>query len=379
MMTTLDKQVLQISERIISEILANEKVTTVKYDALDTTEGHFTSTVKALEVFVTSISDCENKRTMKLIAKVLENRGNDYLKLAFRKENEFYSSLISVYNSIGLGSYVEASITPNYFGSNILSTDNEPGLILLENLKYSGYRVYPERYFDLDLANFIIYKMSYFHSLGIALKRRNRKSFEEDFKNLIEPALLNSNSVDRSSINLKLRFEIRILLQKRPEMEKFCSRVDALLEKIDNMKIPQPKEPFCTLIHNDLWKNNILIKYHNNIDVLSTIDIKLIDFQFVLYNSPIRDLAYFVFSSCCLEIQKDFRKIAMFYYECFVKNLETLKCDTSEFTESRFIEEVNEYAPTKFKHLILLMKKTPDIFEERLMDLVKCHAENGFL
>lgn len=58
---------------------------------------------------------------------------------------------------------------------------------------------------------------------------------------------------------------------------------------------------FSTLIHSDLWANNILVKYGDR-EKSMVEEVTFIDFQFVSYGSPAIDLYFFLFTSLQTEL-----------------------------------------------------------------------------
>lgn len=58
---------------------------------------------------------------------------------------------------------------------------------------------------------------------------------------------------------------------------------------------------FNTLIHSDLWANNILVKYGDK-EKSMVDDVTFIDFQFVSYGSPAIDLYFFLFTSLQIKL-----------------------------------------------------------------------------
>lgn len=85
-----------------------------------------------------------------------------------------------------------------------------------------------------------------------------------------------------------------------------------------------------TLIHADLWTNNILCKQDSD---GNSIDVKIIDYQMSFWGSPNADLIYLLFTSVMDDVKvKHFDEIVEFYYE--------------ELRESLTLVKYGEYIPT---------------------------------
>ncbi|KAJ9600540.1 hypothetical protein L9F63_026323 [Diploptera punctata] len=130
-------------------------------------------------------------------------------------------------------------------------------------------------------------------------------------------------------------------------------------ERIEALAI----EPFATMVHNDFWVNNMMFKYEqysNETNNLKNeeipIAIKFIDFQITIYESPVRDLLFFLFTSSEDGlIDKYFDHLINLYHMKFITVLKTFDCDITPFSYKHFQEEINTIAPREFMHILYLL------------------------
>lgn len=111
------------------------------------------------------------------------------------------------------------------------------------------------------------------------------------------------------------------------------------------------REPYVTITHQDLWVNNFMIKYDKKIITSN----KFVDFQGCTYDSPVRDLLFFLFTSVQLDIlQNQLDNFMEYYHQYFEKTLEDLGCPTDEFSEDHFIEEIYRCGIMEIYHILFM-------------------------
>lgn len=83
---------------------------------------------------------------------------------------------------------------------------------------------------------------------------------------------------------------------------------------------------FNTLIHDDLWSTNLMIKPENRTPAQPFENVMLIDFQFAFWSSSTIDLHYFLNSSVCESLRPHhFVEFVKFYHQQLVGLLKRLK------------------------------------------------------
>lgn len=116
----------------------------------------------------------------------------------------------------------------------------------------------------------------------------------------------------------------------------------------------QPKrEPFATISHNDMWVNNTMQVTRGG----KVVKNKLVDFQVYTYDSPAKDLLFFIWSSVQLPVlKKHFHDLVSFYYSTFSGILQKLGCELSPFTYDKFEEEMKASAVSELFHVIMMTR-----------------------
>lgn len=169
-------------------------------------------------------------------------------------------------------------------------------VILFEDLAIKGYCLSPtQRGFDLPSAKIILQKAATFHACGAVLQYK-QPDFYENFKH---------GSISRATDKLNnfylTQFDAAVeVIAKWPDFAAYTDKLrrlrDNLIEKGRKAFDTDPKH-FNTLIHGDMWTNNLMMKYGNiggESGEQSPIEnMVYLDFQFSCWTSPAIDLHYF--------------------------------------------------------------------------------------
>lgn len=228
----------------------------------------------------------------------------------------------------------------------------------------------------------VLQELAKFHSTGVALKLSNPDILTTKLAIVATPALQNESNPKKKEIDNEFRNEITKLLKSMEGFGIFADPVDKILCKIDETKLPIPSEPYATLLHNDLWNGNILFKYSLSNE---PIEVKFLDFQTTIYNSPARDLVYFLLTSVNVEVLKEFTDLISLYYCAFVHNLSMLGVDIAQFSYERLMTEIDIYGPTKLKHMIKLFRTRQSNgmqeinFEDEFQRIIKVFHERKWI
>lgn len=118
-------------------------------------------------------------------------------------------------------------------------------------------------------------------------------------------------------------------ISKWPEFSVYHEKMSRfrkdLVEKWHQVLDVNPKH-FNTLVHNDLWPPNVMIKGVNSSEVAPFENIIFIDFQNTLWGSPTLDLHLFLNMSVCESFKPNrFDELVEFYYSHLVNLLKQLK------------------------------------------------------
>lgn len=243
----------------------------------------------------------------------------------------------------------------NCFGARLNLNNNESidddAILILENLKDQKFEI-KNRFlgFDFDESVAVIKKLAKMHASIIAMRIKNEISYEKNVLPWLDQINSGSTMVE-GFINSALHFAKEI-----DELRPHFANLERYLEDRKNLKgLKFPFESdknFYTLVHTDLWSNNIMVRHDED-----NIQIKFLDFQLIELGSPIRDLLFFIFSSTELNvIEKNFSKLLNIYYNEFNFVLLQFGCDLQNFSYKLFLKELNQVAPHELFHIIFMLK-----------------------
>ncbi|XP_066998749.2 uncharacterized protein [Anabrus simplex] len=325
---------------------------------------NYGSVMLALEITICH-TESSLSETLNVVAKFAPP--TDFLQSVFDFKNTFCKEM-NLYKLVGpeIENMQKESEIPDEEILNVLAkfygaqtslrgdldiTADDNAVLLLENLKVSGYKM-ADRLSGLDLkhSELVVSKLAQFHALPIALKHKKPKVFEKT----VSKATAFSNFVGGTG-NLEKDLEsiLKSMKQLIPECGSYEARIRAHCDqyvKLANKSLQ--KEPFATIVHNDFWTNNIMFLYNNT----HPTDVKFVDFQITLLCSPVKDLIFFLFSSVQDEVLKEhYDHLINLYYLNFINSLKRVGCDISAFSYLKFLDEINEFAPTQFYHVLFML------------------------
>nr|AAW57431.1 10G08 [Ips pini] len=298
--------------------------------------------------------------TIKAVAKAVPK--NDFIKnffmssLTFKKELYFYQNVIPALKKFqtdqGMKELVD--FTAEFYGGRLTLDSNqqeyadEDAVILMENLKVSGYQTMERTVgFDFDTTCLIIKNIAQFHAVPIAMRIKNPSTFMELIKPYLHHTDLFTQSMPEEMQN-SLTEDIIKLASENPQCAPY---VKALKRKCESCyrsgKNPKiGRELFTTITHNDIWVNNLLIKFDENGIPIGN---KLVDYQFLNYDSLGKDLIFFLFDSVQNEvIKRKYDEILRIYHDTFISTLKRLNVDTTPYTYEKLLEELDFAANNTF-------------------------------
>ncbi|KAJ8872593.1 hypothetical protein PR048_026199 [Dryococelus australis] len=228
---------------------------------------------------------------------------------------------------------------------------DEGAVILLENLKEQGY-ICADRFSGLDLTHceLVVDKLARFHATAIAIKIKK----PEEFKATILKAT--------NFVAVCLPYDIVLKrLEEIHEYQTMKEKINTALMKgrevFKNNYLRSPREPFATFTHLDLWTNNIMFQYEPDSTKRIPKNVKFVDFQLTGYDSPARDLLFFLYTSANMEVLSGhYEYLVRFYYDRFLDCLKILDCDTTPFAFDEFLKELEYSSIVEFWHLAIMIK-----------------------
>lgn len=216
----------------------------------------------------------------------------------------------------------------------------------LNNFFVTGY-INVDRFEGCDMATtkVILKSIAKFHAVPLALKLKEPLMFDTRIK----PSF--SCYYPKSDIPTVPTNGMMDILCEKTEFQHLYEKVKTSLLKIYEFT-EEFREPFCSLTHRDLWINNILVKYKDG----EAVDVKFIDFQKYSYDSPAKDLIYFLITSVPLKnLKSHFEFFLKFYHECLIEFLTFFKCDIEPFSYDKFIKEVGLCIEEELGHTLFMM------------------------
>lgn len=198
---------------------------------------------------------------------------------------------------------------------------------------------------DLPTARMILRNLAEFHATTLAVKTKEPALFDKK----IRPYF--SCYYPKSDIPTVPTTGMMDILCEKECFNSVYSKVKKSLLAI--YEFPQEfREPFFTLVHRDLWVNNILVKYKEG----QPVDLKFIDFQKYSYDSPVKDIIYFLITSVPLKLLKfHFDGFIKFYHECLIKHLALFDFNTEPFNYDCFLEEIGFSVIEELGHTLFMM------------------------
>ncbi|CAH0564395.1 unnamed protein product [Brassicogethes aeneus] len=281
---------------------------------------------------------------------------------------------------------------------NLKNTDavDSNAVLLIENIAVKGFKCADRlKGFDLETIKLILQDLANLHATGIALKLQCPDEFNKKVKPYVNIMIYGD---DASTGSLEDNIKVtRDILGSNEEVKPFLHAViEMLRKKCDN----SPKEPFATIVHQDLWVNNMMLKEENG----KFIENKFVDFPICRYVSPADDLFFLLLTSVQNDIileKWDF--LVQFYHEQFIDNLKKFDVNTEPFSREAFDQEIKDSYQRQYFHasclwIPLLMDKSKakplgkdfdpkneppmepsEAHKKKLCTIVKLYNKNGWL
>ncbi|XP_002020945.2 uncharacterized protein LOC6595597 isoform X1 [Drosophila persimilis] len=250
---------------------------------------------------------------------------------------------------------------PRYYGSRISLNDratkvDRDAVLVQENLTIRDYKP-GNRHKPYDLAHtvLILHYLAQYHALPIALRLKTPQIYEEYVRPYFKKFDMNLNisAEEKDLMNNDILTDIKSATNGD---ESDVKRVKELLDKFDAFQAGKDVEdgPFTTLVHGDLWINNLMVKYN---DDGVPVKLKIVDFQIAQYGSLVHDIIFLLFSSVETKVlDENFYNLLKIYYNAFIKSLRAVGVDTNSYRYETFLDEVHKQAHLQLPHAIFMMK-----------------------
>ncbi|EFA05154.1 uncharacterized protein LOC655368 [Tribolium castaneum] len=302
-----------------------------------------------------TVKSPEGTREINAVAKMVPP--NEYIQkvfntqVTFRNEIAFYREIVPTLRRFqqeqGMANAID--FFPKYLGSR-LNRDNSDrvdsdGILLLENLKMAGYANLERTVgFDLEVAKVVVKDLAHLHAVPLGLKLQKPDVFEKKVKKYLSPFHPDDDE--------KIVEKMCNLVCSLDTCQKYHERAKSALWKMRDRNTTI-REPFATLVHDDCWVNNTMVKIQPG-EVPKN---KFVDFQICNYGSPAKDLLFLLFSSVQNDvIRSECDNLIRLYHGTFVDVLRQLKCDTEPFSFEKFEQEIKfEALNTQFGHVVFML------------------------
>ncbi|XP_055637927.1 uncharacterized protein LOC129776362 [Toxorhynchites rutilus septentrionalis] len=329
---------------------------------------NYGSTMLALTV---DIADANNEpKQLQLVAKMRPTSEEFFdifqIDVTFVKEAAVYSQIIPAMVSLQREMQFPAEEMIDVFCrcyNTRVSLDphsikvDADGVMLFENLKLAGYITADRRKgFNRAVAGFILKKLSLFHAIPIAMRYLKPNTFEGNVrKHLVKidiDAGLKEGAIER------LVDVIHADIIKAGVAEEIVKKLMILIKDCRQRQanlVSDEVNQFCSILHNDLWVNNIMIRYD---DSGKPSGLKLVDFQLIQLDSLVRDVLFFLLTSVSdADLESDMEQYFELYFGSLRSHLIKLRCpNTSQFSYQNFLDEINCIAPREFYHIVSMLR-----------------------
>ncbi|VEN61231.1 unnamed protein product [Callosobruchus maculatus] len=197
--------------------------------------------------------------------------------------------------------------------------------------------------FDYAQAQVVLRRLAQFHAVPLALKLKDRATFDDKVMPLMECSRPKRDLKPEKEREKDDTFE-NILKECQD-----CVRALPMLHKEKFLEIKRDNfsEPISTLVHKDMWLNNVMLRPRDQ-------DVKIVDFQAYTYDTPATDLIFFLSGSVNIDVlKKHFDELLRYYNDNFADTLKKLDCDTAPFTYEYLMDEIGGCMDREFCHCVI--------------------------
>lgn len=196
---------------------------------------------------------------------------------------------------------------------------------------------------NMNATKYILTDLAKFHAIPLALKLLKPATFDKKVKKYMSCFNLEEKQGPPSNVIIEI-------LEENPACQPLINKMEKSAKLLTDERTF--REPFATLSHKDMWINNFMVKLENG----KVIKNKFVDFQAYTYDSPVRDLLFFLFTSVEITILKEnLDYFLKFYHDQFIATLIELNCPTLDFSFEKFMDEIHYYGVFEIFHLMFML------------------------
>ncbi|XP_055307114.1 uncharacterized protein LOC129571346 [Sitodiplosis mosellana] len=281
--------------------------------------------------------------------------------ISFVKEVRFYSDIIpavkqfeqttNVPEDERLDAFIQSLGWRISLDPSAQSADSD-AVLLLENVKLQNFANGDKSIgFGRDEAMATLKALAKFHALCIAMRRLQ----PELFNTKVNPYLLPLDATTKNDKQFESIYrELRLLDGLSPEMRNKIENVTRNGKEYNEILTRAPDSPYTTVVHKDLWINNIMTKR----DATPT-KVKIYDFQSFYFESFMHDLIFFLFTSVQnSDLKSNFKSLIDHYLAEFRKTMDFFKCPLDDYTSEKMWSEIRDKAHILLFRLLIRAKVT---------------------
>lgn len=377
---------------------------------------NYGSTTLDIEVTFRHGKDETSSHKLSLVAKLVPS--SEFLRkifdspVTFCKEITCYTSLNLEYEKLQTEMCIPKDkfldVFPKCYGARTTMSEeigdmaDDNAAILLENLKTLNYRLGDRRVgLDLKHVQLVVSKLARFHALSVALKLLKPQVFKDTVLKACKPHNKGFDETEIKASSLKLLKIIETI----PGCDIYLQKVQKGLELADqielNPSLCPPREPYATFSHTDLWVNNMMFCYDSDNENYP-VGVKFLDFQGNVYDSPVKDLLFFLYTSAAEGVvANNYDELICLYHQNFTDCLKGVGCDISPFTFQSLLDEIDMFAPSEVHHVLFMLlpisadktnvvepsgvefdtfyHKASEIYKRRAKDYITDYVQRGWL
>jgi hypothetical protein len=336
--------------------------TIISYEVKDGC-GHGEGVAGSLKA-ITAVTESGEK--LHLIFKSLPENPADWMISMgiFRTEHCMYRTFATLLrefaNKHGMPDYKPA--IPEYFSG---FNNDKDDYLCIQDVRPLGFKM-PDKTKSLTLKEMeiVLRELAKFHAVSYALiKYEGEQLFDHGDMKYVGSKDSESWSLTESIMQFYFEETTKLMESRRPELAKHMAPLVPNAGKIQgSTRLNQ--NYFQTIIHYDVWTNNLMIKYDESNG--EPIAVNVIDFQFLKRGNIFSELQYLIFCSTNPEFRKKHLiSVLSGYYEEFARTLKALNCPhPTGFSKGFLIDEIYKCYRSAYVHTVFavaLQLGDPDV------------------
>jgi len=229
-------------------------------------------------------------------------------------------------------------------------------VLVQENLQTSGFRPgNRQKMYDLAHARLILKYTAEYHALCIALKTKKPEYFQTHVLPHFKKFNINGgiSAEAKKDLDEQTTADVKLATNNNANLVEEIRNLNDLYNR-HSAALEVPDSIYNSLAHCDLWINNIMIQYDEN---LKPCKVKLVDFQIAQYQSLAHDLIFFLLSSVeAKALEENYQNFLRYFYEWFIACLKRVEVNTEQYKFESFLHEVQRVAPLEIPHALFMTK-----------------------